>query len=143
MAAWLVKEEPDAYPWERFAAEGRTAWTGVRNYGARLHLRAMKKGDPVVYYHTGRERAAVGLARVVREAYPDPTVDPGAQRRDWSAVDLEAQCPFPRPVPLSVLREDSRFRDCALLRQGRLSVLPLSEKEFQALLELAGLDGEA
>ncbi|RMH01203.1 MAG: EVE domain-containing protein [Planctomycetota bacterium] len=134
MAFWLVKEEPDHYPFAEFRAEGRTAWTGVRNHQARNHLRSMVEGDAVIYYHTGRERAAVGLARVAGAAYPDPTAAAG----DWSCVDLEAGEPLPRPVPLAEIKADPVLAGSALVRQGRLSVVPLTAAEYRRILALAG-----
>ncbi len=133
MAYWLVKEEPDEYPFEEFRTEKRTAWTGVRNYQARNNLRAMAKGDEVVYYHTGKERAAVGTAKVVKTAYADPTAAEG----DWSCVDLRVGKAFRRAVGLKEIKADRTLAECALVKQGRLSVVPLEESEFQRLLELA------
>ncbi|KAA3605427.1 MAG: EVE domain-containing protein [Planctomycetota bacterium] len=134
MAYWLVKEEPDKYPFSRFCKDGKTDWTGVRNYQARNHLRAMAVGDRVVYYHTGKERQAVGLAEVRRAAFPDPTAEKG----DWSAVELVAGEALARPVPLAEIKADSVLSGTALVRQGRLSVVPLLKKEFDRLLKLAG-----
>lgn len=130
---WLVKQEPADYPWSQFVAEGGTAWTGVRNFQARNHLRAMQPGDAVLYYHSGGERAVVGLARVARAAYPDPTASEG----DWVAVDLAPEHPLPRPVALAEIKADPALKNLPLIRQARLSVMPVSEAEFRRLLALA------
>ena len=132
MNYWLVKSEPGAYSWSQFLREGATAWTGVRNFQARINLRAMKKGDLVFYYHSGGEKQIVGLARVTGEARPDPTADEG----DWSCVDLEAVKPLPKPVPLKQIKSEPALAQMKLVRQSRLSVTPLTPLEFARLLEL-------
>ncbi|MBX3745383.1 MAG: EVE domain-containing protein [Verrucomicrobiae bacterium] len=132
MNHWLVKQEPADYAWTAFVADGRTAWTGVRNFQARNHLRAMREGDQVAYYHSGEGREVVGIASVVREAYPDPTATEG----DWSCVDLKAGEPLPYPVPLAAIRDDANLRELALVRQSRLSVMPVSPAQWKRLLEL-------
>jgi predicted RNA-binding protein with PUA-like domain len=129
---WLVKVEPDAYSWADFVKDGNTAWTGVRNYQARNNLRAMQKGDPVFYYHSVTDKQVVGLARVEREAYPDPTAKEG----DWSAVDLAPVRPFARPVSLDVMKADAVLKHILLVRHSRLSVSPLDETQFKRLLAL-------
>ncbi len=134
---WLVKQEPEAYPWADFVKDGKTAWTGVRNFQARNNLRAMKKGDPVVYYHSVSEKQAVGLARVEREAYADPTAPEG----DWSAVDLSPVKPLARPVTLEAIKADAILKHLPLVRNSRLSVSPLNEAQFQRLLALAETKG--
>jgi len=131
---WLVKQEPDAYAWSAFVADGRTAWTGVRNFQARINLRAMKRGDPVLYYHSNVGKEIVGLARVEREAYPDPTATEG----DWSCVDLVPVKPLKTAVPLARLKADAATQNMLLIRQSRLSVLPVTEAEFRRILELSG-----
>ncbi len=131
---WLVKQEPDAYAWSAFVADGRTAWTGVRNFQARNHLRAMRRGDLVLYYHSNAGREIVGVARVAREHYPDPTAAEG----DWSVVDLEPVQPLPRPVTLAQIKEDAALRAIALVRQSRLSVLPVTSAQFRRVLALGG-----
>ncbi len=130
---WLVKQEPADYPWSQLVAEGGTAWTGVRNFQARNHLRAMQPGDPVLYYHSGAEKAVVGLARVSRAAYPDPTAHEG----DWVAVDLQPVRALPRPVSLAEVKADPALKALPLIRQSRLSVMPVGEPEFRRLLALA------
>ena len=131
---WLVKSEPAAYSWTALVKDGRTAWTGVRNFAARLNLRAMKKGDAVFFYHSMTDKAVVGLARVEREAYPDPTATEG----DWSCVDLAPVKPLKKPVSLDEIKADKILKDLPLVKQSRLSVSPLTEAQFERLLALAG-----
>src|SRR5580698_234030 len=121
---WLVKAEPEAYSWTTFVKDGGTAWTGVRNFAARNHLRAMKKGDPVLYYHSVTEKQVVGVARVAKEAYADPTAKEG----DWSAVNLAPVEALARPVSLDTIKSDKVLKGMELLRQTRLSVSPLTEE---------------
>ena len=130
---WLVKQEPEAYSWTTFVQEGRAAWTGIRNYQARNNLRAMKKGDPVFYYHTGGEKQVVGLARVEKEAYPDPTAGEG----DWLSVELVPVKALRLPVTLQAIKADPTLKDILLVRNSRLSVSPLNEAQFKRLLALA------
>ena len=130
---WLVKQEPSAYSWSDFISEGGTAWTGVRNYTARNNLRKMHKDDEVLFYHSGEEKAVVGVARVTRPAYPDSTAKEG----DWSAVDLAPIEPLRRPVLLREIKATSRLKHIALVRQSRLSVMPLAGTEFRAIVEMA------
>lgn len=132
MQYWLVKQEPGEYSWADFVAEGGTAWTGVRNFQARNHLRTMREGDWVAFYHSGSERAVVGLARVRREAYPDPT----AQEGDWVAVDLAPVKPLTRAVTLAEIKGDPVLHTMALVRQSRLSVLPVTDAQWNRLLAL-------
>jgi predicted RNA-binding protein with PUA-like domain len=130
---WLVKQEPSAYSWTNFVADGKTSWTGVRNYVARNNLRAMRKGDAVLYYHSVTEKAVIGVARVIREAYPDSTATEG----DWSAVDLAPDKALPRPVGLDEIKRNPRLKEMTLLRCSRLSVQPLTSAEFQEILRMA------
>lgn len=132
-ACWLVKQEPETYSWERFREEGGTAWTGVRNFQARNNLRAMKKGDRVLFYHSGDAKQIVGLATVKKAAYPDPTASEG----DWSAVDLAPQKPLRHPVPLKLLKDDPLLKTMPLVRNSRLSVSPVTSEQFVRILELA------
>jgi predicted RNA-binding protein with PUA-like domain len=134
MNHWLVKVEPDAYSWSTFVKEGRTAWTGVRNFQARNNLRAMKRGDLACYYHTGEEKQVVGLARVDKEAYADPTADEG----DWVCVDLVPVKPLAKPVTLAAIKADAVLKDIPLARNPRLSVSPLTKVEFERLMKMAG-----
>jgi predicted RNA-binding protein with PUA-like domain len=129
---WLVKQEPEAYAWSAFAADGRTAWTGVRNFQARNHLRAMRTGDLVLYYHSNVGKEIVGVARVAKPAYPDPGADGG----DWSVVDLVPLRPLPRPVTLEQVKADAVLRDMALVKQSRLSVMPVTPAQYRRVLEL-------
>jgi len=133
MNYWLVKSEPEAYSWSGFLQDGKTAWTGVRNYAARNHLRAMKAGDRVLFYHSGVEKSVVGLARVTREFYPDPTADDG----DWSAVELAPEKTVVKPVTLAVIKADRRLREMKLVKQSRLSVSPVTTEQFARLLGLS------
>jgi predicted RNA-binding protein with PUA-like domain len=133
MAYWLVKQEPEAYSWADFVKDGKTAWTGVRNFQARNFIRAMKTGDKVLYYHSVSEKRVVGLARVTRHAYPDPTAKDG----DWSCVDIAPVKALKSPVGLGTIKSDPILRNIGLVKQGRLSVMPLSPAEFDRLLELA------
>ena len=132
MNHWLVKQEPDAYAWSQFVADGKTAWTGVRNFQARNNLRAMKKGDLVLYYHSNIGKEIVGIAKVVKEHYPDPTADEG----DWSVVDLAPVKPLKTFVTLDALKADAVLREIPLVKQSRLSVSPLTETQFQRVLGL-------
>lgn len=135
MKHWLVKQEPEAYAWEQFLRDKGTAWTGVRNFQARNNLRAMKKGDEVFYYHSVTGKAVVGLARVVREAYADPTAKEG----DWSCVDLAPVKACRSPVTLEQIKSEPALQDIALLRQSRLSVMPVTAVEAKKLRQLGGL----
>lgn len=135
MNHWLVKQEPDAYSWDQFVRDKGTSWTGVRNFQARNNLRAMKKGDEVFYYHSVTGKSVVGTARVVREAYADPTAEDG----EWSCVDLVPRQAFPAPVTLEAIKSQLALRDIALLRQSRLSVMPLTPAEAKMLRKLGGL----
>lgn len=134
MRYWLVKQEPEAYAWATFVKDGRTAWTGVRNFQARNFLRAMNPGDLVLYYHSVSDKQVVGIARVERAAYPDPTAEDG----DWSAVDLVPWKPLAQPVPLETLKTDPITRDMPLIRQSRLSVMGLDEAVFRRIVDLGG-----
>lgn len=133
MNYWIVKQEPEDYSFADFMKDGKTAWTGVRNYQARNNLRAMKAGDKVFFYHSGEEKAIVGTASVAKAAYADPTADEG----DWVAVDLKSDKPLAKPVSLATIKADAVLKNIALARNSRLSVSPLQEKEFSRILELA------
>jgi predicted RNA-binding protein with PUA-like domain len=133
MAYWLVKSEPSSYSWQQLEKEKQTAWTGVRNYAARLHLRNMKKGDEVFFYHSNEGTDIVGIAKVITEAYQDPTTDDDR----WVCVDLKAHKKLKNPVPLTTIKKDKRLANMALVRIGRLSVQPVMEKEWNVILELA------
>ncbi|HYG23265.1 MAG TPA: EVE domain-containing protein [Verrucomicrobiae bacterium] len=134
MNYWLVKQEPESYSWEDFVGDGRTAWTGVRNFQARNNLRAMKRGDLVCFYHSVSEKQVMGIARVDREAYADPTADEG----DWSCVDLKPVKPLKKPVTLDTIKGDKALQTLPLVKQSRLSVTPMNEAQFARILELGG-----
>ncbi len=129
---WLVKQEPETYAWSTFVKDGGTAWTGVRNFLARNHLRAMQAGDLVLFYHSVSEKQVVGVAKVVKTAYSDPTASEG----DWSAVDLAPVKPLRKPVTLEAIKADDALTELPLLRQSRLSVMPVTPTQFDRLLEL-------
>jgi predicted RNA-binding protein with PUA-like domain len=130
---WLVKQEPSSYSWLDFIAEGQTSWTGVRNYAARNNLRKMQKGDEVLFYHSGEDKAVVGIAKVMRTAYRDLTAKEG----DWSTVDLAPVRPLPRPVTLREIKGNPRLKGIPLVRQSRLSVMLLAEAGFQEIVKMA------
>lgn len=129
---WLVKQEPSAYSWRDFASDGRTRWTGVRNYTARNNLRAMRKADQVFYYHSVIDKAVIGIAEVARTAYPDPTATGG----DWSAVDLVALKKLAHPVTLEQIKQNPRLKEMALLRLSRLSVQPVQPAAFREIVRM-------
>jgi predicted RNA-binding protein with PUA-like domain len=133
MNHWLVKSEPESYSWTLFVKDGKTAWTGVRNFAARNHLRAMKKGDAVFFYHSGEEKSIVGLARVEKGFYPDPTADEG----DWSCVELAPEKALFKLVTLAQIKADKILKEMALAKQSRLSVSPVTEAQFKRLLIFA------
>ena len=130
---WLVKQEPSAYSWADLVKDGKTRWTGVRNYTARNNLRAMRKGDEVLFYHSVVGKEVVGIAKVTREAYPDPTATEG----DWSAVDVAPEKALPRPVTLEEIKASPKLKEMALLRLSRLSVQPVTSAEFEEILRMA------
>ena len=132
---WLVKQEPSSYSWSDFVADSETSWTGVRNFAARNNLRKMQKGDEVLFYHSGDEKAVVGIAKVTRTGYPDPTAKEG----DWSTVDLAPIKPLRRPVTLRDIKANARLKRIPLVRQARLSVMPLAESEFREIVMMASL----
>ena len=129
---WLVKQEPSSYSWSDFVADGETSWTGVRNFAARNNLRKMQKGDEVLFYHSGDEKAVVGIAKVVRTAYLDATADEG----DWSTVDLAPVRSVAKRVTLREIKSNSRLKGIPLIRQSRLSVMPLAEPEFRDIVNM-------
>lgn len=134
MAHWLVKSEPSVYSWEQLEKDKQTDWTGVRNYAARNHLKTMKKGEEVFYYHSNEGLCIVGIAKVAKEFYQDPTT----QEEAWVAVDIKPYKKFKKPVSLDTIKNDKRLKDMALVRLGRLSVQPVTEEEWKIILELAG-----
>lgn len=134
MSYWLVKSEPDAYGWEQLEKDKQTDWTGVRNFAARNHLKAMKKGDEVLFYHSNVGLEIVGIAKVSKEAYHDPTTDEPA----WVAVELKPYKKLKRTVSLDSIKKEKRLKDMALVRIGRLSVQPVTDKEWAVIMEMAG-----
>ncbi|WP_114376946.1 EVE domain-containing protein [Elioraea thermophila] len=135
MAYWLVKSEPDAFSWDQQVAAGVEPWTGVRNHLAKRHLMAMRVGDLALFYHSNVGKAVVGVVEVVREAYPDPTAEPGSP---WVAVDVKTVGPFPRPVTLAEMKVSPRLEGLALLRQSRLSVMPVSPEHWRTICAMGG-----
>lgn len=131
-AYFLVKSEPFKYPFSALVSDKRTTWDGVRNFEARNHLRSMKVGDLLLFYHSNEGKEIVGIAKVARAAYPDPTAKEG----DWSVVDIVPVKPLAAPVALATLRDDAKLRDMQLLRRSRLSVVPVTPAEFKRVLEL-------
>ena len=132
MQHWLVKSEPVKYSWEKFNKDGRTFWDGVRNYQARNNLREMKEGDLVLFYHSNDGKEVVGIAKVVKEFYQDPTTDD----KNWVVVDLSPVETLKNPVTLETIKADERLKDVGLIRQGRLSVMGLKREEFDRIIEL-------
>lgn len=131
---WLVKSEPSVYGWEQLVKDKKTSWDGVRNYAARNHLKAMKKDDEVLFYHSNEGMEIVGIAKVDKEFYQDPTTDDA----NWVVVDLKPHKKLKKPVTLSQIKTDKRLQEMALVRLGRLSVQPVTEKEWKIIMELAG-----
>jgi predicted RNA-binding protein with PUA-like domain len=129
--SWLVKSEPFKYSFDQLVADGRTTWDGVRNFEARNNLRAMKKGDKCLFYHSNEGKAVVGVARVAREAYQDPTTD-----EDWSVVDVEPVRALRHPVTLDTMREHPLLKGMMIFRRQRLSVVPVTPQEFEAVVGL-------
>jgi len=133
MNHWLVKSEPFKYSWEKFNKDGRTFWDGVRNYQARNNLKEMKEGDLVLFYHSNEGKNVVGVAKVVKEFYQDPTTDDA----NWVVVDLAPVETLKNPVSLEQIKEEESLKDISLVRQGRLSVMPLRAAEFDKILEMS------
>lgn len=133
MNYWLVKSEPSVYSWDDFVKEGKTVWSGIRNYAARLHLRTMKKGDKVLFYHSNEGLDIVGIATVIKEHYQDPTTDDDR----WEAVDLKPLKKLKKPVDMKQVKSDKRLQNMALLRISRLSVQPVTKEEWDVIMELA------
>jgi len=136
MAYWLVKSEPFKYSYEQLEKDKQTFWDGVRNYAARNHLKAMKKGDQVLFYHSNEGLEIVGIAKIAKEAYQDPTTDEHA----WVVVDLKPYKRIKKPVSLEQVKADKRLKDMALVRLGRLSVQPVTEDEWNVIMELGGMN---
>ncbi len=137
MAYWLIKSEPFKYSWDQFEKDGQTFWDGVRNYAARNHLKAMKKGDLVFFYHSNEGTEIVGIAKVAKEAYQDPTTDDEA----WVVVDFKPYKKLKKPVTLAQVKAEKQLADMALVRLGRLSVQPVTDKEWEIVMKMAGEKG--
>jgi predicted RNA-binding protein with PUA-like domain len=133
MQYWLIKTEPDAYHWDTMVKDTVTFWNGIRNYQARNYMRDMKTGDKALFYHTGTERRAVGICTIVKEAYQDPTTDETA----WVAVDVKAEKALKRPVSLDEIKAEPSLGGIALIRQGRLSVVPLTKEEYDTIIAMS------
>lgn len=131
---WLVKQEPEDYSWDDLVRDKKTAWTGVRNFQARNNLRNMKTGDAVLFYHSGKEKSVVGVAEVVKAAYPDPTADDDS----WIAVDIKPVRRLAKPVPLADIRANANLRSLLLVRQSRLSVMPVSKEDIDEIVKMSG-----
>ncbi|NID11304.1 EVE domain-containing protein [Fibrivirga algicola] len=138
MNYWLVKSEPDTYGWHHFTEQGRATWDGVRNYQARNNLQAMREGDQVLFYHSVTNPAVVGLAKVVCEAYPDPTADPqpNGKSTPWCVVELEPTLAFANAVPLARIKSEPMLANIALIKQSRLSVMPIKPDEFDLIVKM-------
>jgi predicted RNA-binding protein with PUA-like domain len=134
MAYWLVKSEPSVYSWDQLVKDKETFWSGVRNYAARINLRAMKKGDEILYYHSNEGVEIVGIAKVSKEAYQDPTTDDDR----WVAVDLKPVKKLKKSVPLDIIKKDKRLANMDLVRLGRLSVQTVKPEEWEIVMEMAG-----
>ncbi len=140
MAYWLVKSEPDAFSWQQQVENKVEPWTGVRNHMAKNNLKAMRKGDLAFFYHSNIGKEVVGIVQVVREAYPDPTIEPG-EKGDWVCVDMKAVKPLKTPVTLAQLKADPAFAELALIRQSRLSVMAITDEFWAAICALGGVKG--
>ncbi len=134
MAHWLIKSEPSVYSWDQFVKEKQTMWNGVRNYAARNHLKVMKKGDEAFFYHSNEGLEIVGIAKVVKEFYQDPTTDD----TNWVVVDFKAHKKIKKPVSLADMKKEKKLSNMALLRIGRLSVSPVTDEEWEIIMKMAG-----
>ena len=135
MNYFLLKSDPETYGWEQLVKDGTTRWDGIRSYAARLHLRAMKKGDFALFYHSNSPDGIVGIVEIIREAYPDP----GDKENIWSAIDIKVHKAMKNSVPMEKIKSDKRLKNMLLLKIGRLSVMPVTEPEFKTILELGGM----
>jgi predicted RNA-binding protein with PUA-like domain len=135
MRHWLVKSEPSAYSWDQLVKDGGTQWSGVRNYQAANNLKAMKRGDRAFFYHSNEGLAIVGIAEITKEAYPDPSDKDGR----FVMVDVKPVMPVKTPVTLAAIKAEPKLKDFALVRQGRLSVVPVAEEEWRIVAKMAGV----
>jgi len=129
---WLVKSDPETYGWKEFSKDKKTSWDGVRNYAARIHLKAMKRGDEVLFYHSNKDAGVVGIAKVTKESYPDPT----SKEEGWVSVELQCGKAFNRPVSLTAIKAEKKLKDMALVKISRLSVSPVTKEEFETVLKM-------
>lgn len=129
---WLVKSDPETYGWKELVKDKTTSWDGVRNYAARNHMKAMKKGDNVLFYHSGNESAVVAIAKVNKEFYSDPTSD----NETWASVELKSSETLKNPVTLAKIKADNRLKEMMLVKIGRLSVMPVTQEEYDIILEM-------
>ena len=136
MAFWLIKSEPEVYSWDQLVKDKQTRWDGVRNYAARLHLRTMKKGDEIFFYHSNKGTEIVGIATVGKEAYPDPTSSDPA----WFAIDVKPLKKLVKPVSLEQIKKEKKLSAMALVRISRLSVQPVTEEEWKIIMKLGGME---
>jgi predicted RNA-binding protein with PUA-like domain len=132
MNYWLLKTEPDTFSWDDLVKDKKTTWDGVRNFQARTHLKAMKKGDTAFIYHTGDEKSIIGIAKVLKDGYPDP------KDKDWVVVDLASETKLKKPISLAQIKADKRLSDMVLVRASRLSVQPVKPEEFDLIIALSG-----
>lgn len=136
MAHWLIKSEPEVYSWDQLVKDKQTRWDGIRNYAARLHLRSMKKGDEIFFYHSNKGTEIVGIAAVTKEAYPDPTSDDPV----WFAIDIKPLKKLLRPVSLDQVKKEKKLAAMALVRISRLSVQPVKEEEWEMIMKMGGME---
>lgn len=141
MAYWLMKSERETWSWDEQVEKGERGepWTGVRNHQAKLHLKAMKRGDRAFFYHSGDERSVVGIVEVAREAYPDPTIEPDSKSKDWVVVDVVARDAFVSPVTLAAIREEPTLSGMVLVKNSRLSVQPVTAAEWKRVCKMGGV----
>lgn len=132
---WLVKSDPETYGWEEFQKDKITSWDGIRNYAARIHLRAMKTGDDVLFYHSNKDAGVVGIAKVTKESYPDPT----AKEEGWVSVELKCLKSFKNPVTLKAIKAEKKLQNMVLIKISRLSVSPVTQEEYETILKMGGL----
>ena len=131
---WLVKSDPETYGWEEFQKDKITSWDGIRNYAARIHLRAMKAGDDVLFYHSNKDAGVVGIAKVSKESYPDPT----AKEEGWVSVELKCLQSFKNPVSLKAIKAEKKLQNMVLIKISRLSVSPVTQAEYETILKMGG-----
>jgi predicted RNA-binding protein with PUA-like domain len=136
MAYWLIKSEPEVYSWDQLVKDKITRWDGIRNYAARLHLRAMKKGDLILFYHSNKGTEIVGIAAVAKEAYPDPSSDDPA----WFAIDVKPVKKIAKPVTLEQIKKEKKLAEMSLVRISRLSVQPVKEEEWKLIMKMGGME---